>query len=90
MIGYLHEVTTRDGASDGFSFEIYSTPNTAISWSGWWDTIDEALTVPQMTVVSRDSHERRIEQFNKLDRRDGLKLTLHSTYTPDTHPELFI
>ena len=90
MIGYLHEITTQDGASDCFSFEIYSTSNTPIPWSDWCDTIDEALTAPQRPLTSTDSHERRVEQFNIRDRRDGLKLTLHSTYTPDTHPELFI
>ena len=90
MIGYLYEVVTSDGNSDEFSFEIYATPTTRISWSSWCKTSHEALTAPQESASARGSHQDRLMGFNIPGRPDKLKLVLHSTYTPSTHPEYFI
>ena len=94
MIGYLYETITPDGVPDDYCFEIHSTPTTRVSWSGWWATVDEALTAPPLPTPScasiKFSYKRRIREFNNIDRLDGAKLRLHSTYTSISHPELFI
>ena len=94
MIGYLYETINHVGTPEDYCFEIYSTPTTRVSWSGWWVTIDEALTAPQLPTPSvasiEFSYKRRIREFNNIDRPDRVKLRLHSTYTSISHPELFI
>ena len=93
MIGYLYEAINHAGTPEDYCFEIYSTPTTRVSWSGWWDTADGALAAPQLAIPGRLaslSYKQRMREFNNIGRADSLKLRLHSTYTSISHPELFI
>lgn len=91
MIGYLYDIAYH-GVPENYCFEIYSTPTTRVSWSRWWNTVDEALAAPQIPTPGpiNSSCIQRLREFNNIHSADGLRLRLHSTYTSISHPELLV
>lgn len=86
MILYLLQTT-----SNSFVLELYDDNNTRTHWTNWKSNVQEALSSPLHRSRGKNSIESRIAQFNTVHKCiDGVTLSIHSIYTPDTHPEYFI
>ena len=80
-----------ESSSSRFVLELYKTPNKRTHWSGWHNSAAEALAVPLEEQPRVTSIEERISAYSRACDGDPSKtLRVHSTYTPHSHPELFI
>lgn len=86
MTLYLFEAT-----NGRYVLELYKTPTERTHWSDWQNSAAEALAVPLEKSPRTISIEERIDAYNRAHGVWSDKtLRVHSTYTPHSHPELFL
>ena len=78
--------------SNRYVLELYGNDALRCSWTNWQNSESEATSTPLQHAWSKTlTVDERIIAFNNARKHvDGATLTIHSAYTPETHPELFI
>lgn len=78
--------------SDKYVLELYGNDTLRRSWSNWQNSESEAISTPLQHAWSKNvTVDERITSFNNARKHlDGATLVILSTYTVETHPELFV
>ena len=78
--------------SDKYTLELYENDTLRSQWTNWQTSESEAISAPLRRAWSTNiTIEERISSFNNARKLlDGATLVIHATFTPTTHPELFI
>ena len=78
--------------SDKYILELYGNNALRCGYTNWQNSESEAISAPlQQTWSKTVTVDERITTFNDGRKHlDGATLAIISTYTPETHPEMFI
>lgn len=78
--------------SNKYVLELYGDDALRHSWTNWKNSEAEAMSSRLQKAWSTNiTIEERISSFNDARKQlDGATLIIHATFTPATHPELFI
>ena len=78
--------------SNRYVLELYGNDALRHSWSNWQNSESKAMSTPLQHAWTKSiTINERISAFNNARKHlDGSILTIHSTYTPETHPEMFL
>lgn len=78
--------------SNRYVLELYGNDALRRSWSNWQNSEPEAMATPlQHAWYKPVTVDERIISFNDARKHlDGSTLIVLSTYTPESHPEMFL